>query len=84
MENAATGVVRAPLFLGQGDADETVPVGIQRTLNAQLCSAGRTVVAHEYQGRSHMGVLDPSSGLTRDMFAWVDEVLAGQSPSTCP
>lgn len=84
VENAATGVVPAPLFLGQGDADETVPVGIQRTLNAQLCSAGRTVVAHEYQGRSHMGVLDPSSGLTRDMFAWVDEVLAGQSPSTCP
>lgn len=81
--NAADGIVPAPLFLGQGAADETVPIEIQRALSARLCTEGRTVVTHEYPGASHMGVLAPESGLTGDLFGWADEVLSGQSPSNC-
>lgn len=82
-DNIADAVMTAPLFLGQGTEDESVPIQIQRDLSASLCAAGRTVVTHEYAGRTHMGVVAAGSPLLPDLFTWTDEVLAGQSPSNC-
>ena len=82
-ENIASGLVDAPLFLGQGTDDEVVPITMQRTLAASLCRAGRTVVAHEYPGRTHMGVIAEGAPLIDDLFAWTDAVNAGQRPTTC-
>ncbi|GMA30227.1 hypothetical protein GCM10025875_02190 [Litorihabitans aurantiacus] len=77
-ENAADGLVPAPLFLGQGADDEVVPIDIQRTLAGQLCAAGRDVEVHEYEGRTHMGVIAGDSPLLPDLFAWVDALDAGE------
>jgi len=83
VQNTADGLVPAPLFLGQGTDDEVVPIEIQRTLTAALCTAGRAVSSHEYPGRSHMGVIAEDSPLVPELLAWADEVVADGSPSTC-
>ena len=83
IENAADAVVPAPLFLGQGDADTVVPIQVQRDLAAQLCASGRAVSVHEYPGADHMGIFAKSTGLQRDLFDWVDQINAGNEPSTC-
>lgn len=82
-ENIATGMVNAPLFLGQGQSDEVIPIKIQRELNSKVCAAGKAVSTHEYPDRTHMGVIAPDSPLIGDLFAWSDAVLAGKQPSTC-
>ncbi|MBN9177918.1 MAG: hypothetical protein J0I43_11190 [Microbacterium sp.] len=84
--NAATGTVGAPLYLGMGTADEVVPIAIQRDLAVRVCAAstaGAAVSAHEYAGRSHMGVVAADSPLIGDLFAWADAVAAGGAPTTC-
>lgn len=81
--NEATGIVGAPLFLGQGEADEVVPIAIQRTLSATLCSASRVVTTHEYPGATHMSVIAPGSPLIADLFTWVDQVESGKEPVLC-
>lgn len=82
-ENIATGVVPAPLFLGQGTDDQVVSIEIQRATEAKACAAGRPIETHEYPGRDHMGVIAEGSPLIDDLFAWADQVVAGDSPSTC-
>lgn len=83
-DNRADGEVDAPLFLGQGTADEVIPLSMQQRLVTSLCERGRPVSAHEYPGRSHMGVIAADSPLIEDLFAWVDAVERGGAPSTCP
>lgn len=82
-ENAATGIVPAPLFQGQGTADEVVSIELQRSLTATLCAEGRTVETHEYEGRTHMGAIAEGSPLIDDLYAWADAVSAGGTPSNC-
>lgn len=82
-ENVADGIVPSPLFLGQGVDDEVIPIAMQRELETALCRAGRIVEAHEYPGRTHMGVIAEGAPLIDDLYAWADAVVAGQSPSTC-
>lgn len=82
-ENIASGIVPAPLFLGQGVSDQVVPIDIQRATSARACAAGRPVVTREYPGYDHMGVIGAGSPLIDDLFAWADEVAGGAAPSTC-
>ncbi len=82
-ENIADGVVPAPLFLGQWADDEVIPIEMQRTLDASLCEAGRTVEVHEYPGRTHMGVIAEGSPLIDDLYDWADAVTRGELPSNC-
>lgn len=83
VENIAGTDQPAPVFLGQGTDDEVIPIAIQRDLDARLCAASVPVEAHEYAGRTHMGVIAEGSPLIDDVFTWVDTVLAGAEPSGC-
>lgn len=83
VQNIADGIVPAPLFMGQGTADEVIPIEMQRSLHESLCEAGRTVDTHEYPGRTHMGVIAEGAPLIDDLFDWADRVAAGESPSSC-
>ncbi|PZU46240.1 MAG: lipase [Microbacterium sp.] len=78
-ENIASGIVPAPLYLGQGVDDEVIPIEMQRTLAASLYATGRTLEVHEYPGRTHMGVVAEDSPLIPDLFAWADGILDGDS-----
>ncbi|WP_430593210.1 lipase family protein [Humidisolicoccus flavus] len=82
-QNIADGLVPVPLFLGQGIDDEVIPIQMQRDLTSQLCGASRTVEAHEYPGRTHMGVIAEGAPLIDDLYDWADAVLQGASPNNC-
>lgn len=69
-QNVASGLVPAPLFLGQGIDDEVIPIEMQRALESSLSDAGRDVEVHEYEERSHMGVVAPDSPLIDDLYSW--------------
>lgn len=82
-QKIATGVLPAPLFLGQGVDDEVVPIAMQDRLSASICAAGRPVETREYAGRTHMGVIAQDSPLIEDVAAWTAAVTAGLKPSNC-
>ncbi len=82
-ENIAHGLVPAPLFLGQGTDDETIPITMQRNLSDQLCAIGRTVETHEYPGKTHMGVIEQGSPLIDDLYTWADAVSRKETPTNC-
>lgn len=81
--NAASGAVDAPLFLGQGTADQVIPLQVQRDTFARACAAGVPVTAREYEGKGHLDVLTEGSALPADLLAWTQAVIAGGAPSDC-
>lgn len=77
-ENTATGPFSAPVFLGQGEADEVIPWTSNQTYSARLCDAGVTLETHGYPGGTHMSVLDVGSQLSNDLVAWTTDRFAGK------
>ena len=83
-ENVPLGPWAAPLFLGQGTADEVIAVRLQDDYVARLCAAGRPLRYTTYAGRDHMGVLAPDSPLNADLEQWTEDRLAGlPQANTC-
>jgi len=84
-QNEPLGPWAAPLFIGQGSADEVVDPAIQTAYVARLCSAGRPLQFTSYPGATHMGVMKPESPLTADLEKWTQDRFAGvPALNTCP
>ncbi len=84
-QNVPHGPWNAPLFIGQGSADEVVSPAIEKAYVASLCAAGRPLRFTSYPGRTHMGVLLAASPLPADLEQWTQDRFAGQpQTSTCP
>ena len=64
----------APLFLGTGLADRTIPPRRQYAAAAALCAAGNPLVWKAYPGITHNGIVNAAF---RDELAFVKNVLAG-------
>lgn len=79
--NRPTGPWSAPLFIGQGEADEVIDFRINEAYEADLCAAGADLEFHGYPGGTHMSVLAVGSALTEDLIAWTRDRLDGE-PST--
>ncbi|MBB3674669.1 lipase family protein [Modestobacter versicolor] len=83
-ENVPLGPWPAPLFIGQGTADEVIVARLQDDYVARLCAAGRPLQYTTYAGRNHMGVLEPDSPLNADLEQWTKDRLAGlPQANTC-
>ena len=76
-ENIPSGPWPAPLLVAQGGADEVISPRLQDDYVAGLCAAGRPLRYERYEGRSHMGVLEPDSPLNADLERWTQERFAG-------
>lgn len=84
-ENTATGPWAAPLFIGQGEADEVIPFHINTAYVEQLCGMDVDVEFHGYPDGSHMSVLAPGAQLNEDVVRWTQDRLAGlASEPNCP
>jgi hypothetical protein len=71
----------APLFLGTGLADRTIPPQRQYAAAAALCAAGNPLVWKTYEGVTHNGIVNAAF---RDELAFVRNALAGrQDESNC-
>ncbi|WP_138758985.1 lipase family protein [Modestobacter altitudinis] len=84
-QNVPLGPWAAPLFLAQGMADEVISPRLQDDYAARLCAAGRPLSYERYEGKTHMGVLEPDSALNADLEQWTQDRLAGlPQQTTCP
>ena len=66
----------APIFLGTGLADRTLPPQRQYAATAALCSAGNTVEWKTYPGVTHNGIVNVAFD---DELAFVRRLQAGQT-----
>lgn len=84
-QNVPLGPWPAPLFIGQGSADEVVNPAIQAAYVAGLCSTGHQLQFTSYPGATHMGVMQPESPLAGYLETWTQDRFAGRpATNTCP
>jgi len=70
-----------PMFVAQGDKDDTVLQPFTDTFVKRECTHGSTVVYRVYPGTDHYTVRDASRS---DMIAWMADRVAGRpAPSNC-
>lgn len=67
----------APVFLGTGLADRTVPPRRQYAAAAALCAAGNPLTWQTYAGVSHNGIVNAAFD---DELRFVRQVMAGRTP----
>jgi acetyl esterase/lipase len=78
----APGGITAPLFVGQGDADEIIDPDVTRAWTADRCGAGLPTTWRTYPGLDHTGVVEPGG---HDAFNWTIDRFAGKAAATaCP
>jgi acetyl esterase/lipase/uncharacterized membrane protein HdeD (DUF308 family) len=82
--NVPAGPWNAPLFIGQGEADEVIDFAINQDFVAGLCSHGADVEFRGYPGGTHMSVIAAGSPLSDDLVRWTRDRLAdAPAVSTC-
>lgn len=84
-ENTPLGPFAAPVLIGQGEVDDTVPAPVQTPYAKQLCASGAVLTYRLYPGEGHVSITDPASPLTQDLIAWTADRFAGRAaPAACP
>jgi acetyl esterase/lipase len=68
-----------PIFIGQGDADDVIPIAGSEHYAEDLCAAGNSVQLHTYPGATHFTVVPAATQDVVDFFA---AVRAGKAPAT--
>lgn len=83
-ENVPTGMIEAPLLVGQGEADTLITPAAQEAYVAGRCADGQQVDYRTYADRDHLAVVAADSPAVDDLFAWTQERLAGEpATDTC-
>jgi len=77
-QNIPGGPWSAPVFIGQGEADEVIPFGLNKTYVAALCARHTDVDFRGYPGGTHMSILKTGTALGTDLVAWTENRLAGR------
>jgi alpha-beta hydrolase superfamily lysophospholipase len=81
-ENVPDQPIKAPVLIGQGGADTTVPAKIQDRYVQQECATGTSVDYRTFPGAGHSGVL---TGDSPDLAQWSLDRLEGKpAASSCP
>lgn len=79
--NPAQQAPTQPTLLVQGEADQTVPVGLTQLLQAQMCAYGEPVSLEVYPGQDHGPVLEAS---LQDVTDYIRDRFNGlPAPSDC-
>lgn len=76
-ENTPTALIAAPLLVAQGTGDEVIPFSITEDWVANQCAAGQHLEFVSYADLTHMGVLQPDSGLPDKLIAWTADRFTG-------
>lgn len=77
-DNTPTALIRAPLLVAQGTGDEVIPYSITKDWVTNQCAAGQHLEFVSYPDLTHMGVLQPDSGLPDKLIAWTADRFAGK------
>jgi uncharacterized membrane protein HdeD (DUF308 family) len=82
--NVPSGPIRAPLLIGQGEADSLVLPTAQAEYVQQRCTGGGQVDYRTYPGQDHVGVVGADSPLIPDLLQWTQDRLDNKPvASTC-
>lgn len=83
-ENTPKSLLRQPLLIAQGLADDLVRPDVQSRFVRERCAAGEKLEYRTYAGRNHLSVVAPDSPLTRDLVQWTQDRLDNvPSSATC-
>ncbi|WP_341728981.1 lipase family protein [Brooklawnia sp.] len=83
-ENTPRGIIEAPLFIGQGEADTLVLPEVQAKFVADQCAAGQPVEYRTYPGMGHMDIVEEGSPLPGELLEWTNGLFEGEPYSpTC-
>jgi hypothetical protein len=74
VQNTPSGEIRAPLLLGQGEADPLVLPDVQAAYVQARCEAGQLVDYRTYPGRDHVGVVAADSPLISELLGTRDRL----------
>lgn len=83
LEESSPGSVapRVPVFIGHGDADDQVPVGLSGRLGDRYCTLGAALTRHVYAAQDHAAVIDAA---LRDAMAFIADRYDGRpATGTC-
>lgn len=74
--------ISAPLFVGQGLADEIIAAPVTESWVTDRCDTGASTVWRTYADVNHLAVVGPGG---TDAFSWTIDRFAGtDSPDVCP
>jgi pimeloyl-ACP methyl ester carboxylesterase len=84
VENTPSAEIRAPLLIGQGEADPLVLPEVQADFVQARCDADQVVDFRTYPDRDHVGVVAADSPLIPELIAWTRDRFDGLAPAdTC-
>jgi uncharacterized membrane protein HdeD (DUF308 family)/acetyl esterase/lipase len=81
VENTPSEETRAPLLIGQGEADPLVLPDVQAAFVQTRCDADHAVDFRTYPDRDHVGVVAADSPLLPELIAWTRDRFEGLAPA---
>lgn len=81
-QNDATGAIRAPLLIAQGESDRVVTLRLQDTYVRERCAAGQSLAYRTYPGRGHGDLLREGSPFVDELLDWTADRFASLPTTT--
>jgi pimeloyl-ACP methyl ester carboxylesterase len=83
-QNAADGLITAPVVIAQGLSDIVVPSSATDAYVEERCSAGQRLEYWTFAGRDHFTIVQPGTPLEQLLIKWTTARFANESqPSGC-
>ena len=83
-QNAADGLITAPVLIAQGLSDIVVPSSATDAYVEERCSAGQRLEYWTFAGRDHFTIVQPGTPLEQLLIKWTTARFANESqPSGC-
>jgi pimeloyl-ACP methyl ester carboxylesterase len=83
-QNAADGLITAPVVIAQGLSDIVVPSSATDAYVEERCSAGQRLEYWTFAGRDHFTIVQPGAPLEELLIKWTTARFANESqPSGC-
>ncbi len=81
-QNAANGLIKAPVVIAQGLSDTVVPPQATNAYVEERCSAGQQFEYWTFAGRDHFTVAQPGSPLEELLVNWTAARFANEPPAS--
>src|SRR6476469_8162497 len=81
-QNAANGLIKAPVVIAQGVSDSVVPPSATDAYVEERCSAGQRLEYWTFAGRDHFTIVQPGSPLEELLITWTSARFANGPQST--
>ena len=77
-QNAANGLIKAPVVIAQGLSDTVVPSRATDAYVEERCTAGQQLEYWTFAGRDHFTIIQPGSPLDEMLIKWTTARLANE------